>query len=360
MAIMSTLSEKYFAWIKHFLPEKTIRSSLGLDIGTSSCKAIELIRRESAYEVLGCAIEPIVNNDVTNAIKRILPKFTAEVKSPNTAVGGKGTLIRYLEMPKMPPEDLRKSLEIESDKHFPFAKEQIYTDCHILDLKGKDNKMPVIVAASKKEIVDQRIQLLLNIGLQPEFVSLNAIAVANVFNVLKQNTPALPSEQGEKATSVAVLDIGNALSTLIILKDNLPLFTRDIFIGGRDFNKRISNSLSVNMDDAEKIKCQPQDKLQGVLNACDALLTNLVSETRLSFDYFVTENNTPISKLYLTGGSSLLEGAVEYFTKNLDLPVEKWNPFSSLKFSNEALKSEVEKNAATLAVALGLAFYPND
>lgn len=361
---MKKLLDNYLSLVRNYFPDKKInKPSVGLDIGAYSCKAVEIVPTEDTFTISNIVVEPVIRNNVADAVRNILGRLENPPKSIATSISGQGTLIRYIDMPKMQLEDARKSFNLEADKYFPFAKEQIYTDCFIVDTNLKENKMSLLVAAAKKEIVEHRMQLLSGLGLQTNYIGINSIAIANVFNTLKK--PAETKEEsaaGEpgKTNAFAVLDIGEVISSLVIIKGNVPRFTRDIFIGGREFNQRISNVLGVEIGEAEKIKRQPADKLESIRSACDAILLNLASEVRLSFDYFVTENNTQISKLFLTGGSSLLIGVEEFFEKNLDTPIEKWNPVSSLKLSPVISESDLKKNQSYLGVALGLALYQYD
>ncbi len=357
--MIKQLADKYFSIVKTFIPEKRVnKPSVGLDIGSSSCKAIEIMPIDGGFTILNWLTEPLDPKKPADAVKKIIEKLSIEVKSIATAVGGQGTLIRYIDMPKMPLADAKKSFALEADKYFPFAKEQIYTDCFIVDSNLQENKMSLLVAAAKKEIIDQRMKLLTEVGLQADFIGLNSLAIANVFNVLGSSSikPG-PQTDTMKASAVAILDIGNAVTSLIILKDGVPRFTRDIFVGGRELNERIGNVLGVDVREAEKIKRQPGAQLENVLNASDSILMNLVSEIRLSFDYFVTEKNTQVSKLYLTGGSSAFEKLVDFFGKNLEIPVEKWNPLGPFKLLSTVSASDIQKNASYLGVALGLALY---
>ena len=361
-SIIHNLLEKYLETVKTFLPEKIVKPTVGLDVGTHSCKAVEVIPTENGLEILRWAIVPIVGGLVSDAIKKALSKMGMETKSPSVAVSGHGTLIRYMNLPRMSLEELRKSVLTEADKHFPFPKDQIYVDCYLLESAGKENQVPVLVAAAKKEIVDQRIKFLSEAGLQVNFIGINILAIANIFSIVakedlfKKNI----APEGGKSNIIAVLDMGETLSSLVILQNNLPIFTRDIFIGGRDLNKRIGNIFNVDMKEAERIKCDPRDKIEVILNACDSILVNLVSEARLSFDYLTAEKNIQVSKLYITGGASLLTGVGEFFSKNLDIPVEKWNPLPFFKIAPDISAGELNKDINQLGVALGLALYRYD
>ncbi|HOW35920.1 MAG TPA: type IV pilus assembly protein PilM [Candidatus Omnitrophota bacterium] len=361
---MSILLDKYLSAVKRIIPEKIQELSVGLDIGSHSCKLIEIAPAKDSFTVVNWAVEQVKGDGVEEALKRILNKTGIHSKSPFTSLSGHGTLVRLVDMPVMSLADLKKSFHIETDKYFPFPKDQAYTDCHVVNPKNKDNKMSVLIAAAKKELVDHRLELLTKLNLQAEHIGLDSLALANIFSLMaqKKNTPASDKNAAEapKSQAVAVLNIGDIATGLTIFKDNLPWFTRDIFLAGRDLNKRISNVLGVPFSEAEKIKCQPQDKAEVVTSTYESLFSNLVSEIRLSFDYFVTENNTPITKLFLTGGSSLLTGLDAFFVKNLDIAVEKWNPFSLLDLSPGVAGAEFNSNNHRLAVALGLALLAYD
>lgn len=353
---MKALSDKYFTLVKRFFPEQEAKSLVGIDVGLQTCKMVELKKKGPAFELTGWTIEPILQSDPTGAIKGTLSKLSMPTSSPRTAIFGKGTLIRYIDMPRMTLEDLRKSFALEADKYFPFPHDQIYTDCYILDNKAKDNKMSVLVAAAKKDLIDDRIELLTSLGLQADFISLNAIAIANVANVLSVEHPEVPETLDDAKRAYAILDMGEMVSNITVMMEGLPRFTRDVFIGGKEFTRSISNAMGVSLEEAEKIKCQPQDRLSMLLNACDSTILNLVSELRLSFDYFTTERNVPLTHLFLTGGASLLEGMPGIFSRYLEIPVKRWDVFSGVEMTDQ-MRKELSVDAPQLTVALGLALY---
>ena len=354
---MSKLLEKYLSVVKEILPQKTHMSSVGIDLGAYSFKAVELNQKGDTVEIANWLIEDIGPAGMGEALKKIIEKLKLDNKGINIAIAGQGTLIRHIDMPQMSLTDLKKSFEIEADKYFPFSNDQIFTDCFILSPKGKENMMSVLVAAAKKEIINHRLSLFSSVGLQPQLISMNAVALANAFNtfarldLLKRN---IPKDQAP-LQATAVLDMGESICTLIILKGDLLWFTRDIFIGGRDLTKRISNTLDIGIPEAEKIKCQQGEKSSAIASACESILMNLISEIRLSFDYFVEENNMQISKLYLTGGSSLFEGVTDFFRKIIDVPVEMWNLTPLVRTPEGISREAASRNIVKLGVALGLA-----
>jgi type IV pilus assembly protein PilM len=355
---MGKLFETYLSIVKKVFPEKDKGSSMGLDISETTCKMVELIKSGDSYELLNFSVVPIKPGALKETIQSIFQSAVNPSTNLYTAVLGKGTLIRYIDMPRMSLEDLRRSIDVEADKYFPFPKDQIYTDCYILDSRGSDNKMPVLIAASRKSIIDERIKLLSEAGLPADFISLNPIALANALHVLGGNGASKNAQNTEPgSTAVAVLDIGETVSTLLITVDNLPRFTRDVHIGGAELTKRIANSLGITMEEAEKLKLNQGEQKQDVLNACEAVLLNLITEIRLSFDYFTTEYNFQINKLLLVGGTSRFDNVIEFFANHLGIEVERWDPLNFVKLGTNVSQEDAQKYASRLSVAFGLALY---
>jgi type IV pilus assembly protein PilM len=342
-----TLFDQYLLLVKHLIPKPAAIPIIGIDIGTSSIKAVELGKAAGGLEIRRWAIEPLAGNDTKTALKKISERLHFTNQLLVSSVFGKGTLIRYVDLPRMPLEDLRKSYIYELDKYFPFDPKSIYTDCAILDPDGKDKKMLVLLTAVKKEMVDERLKLFKEAGLELSRVTLNSIATANAFNRLGPQVSA-------SGKAKAVLDIGGSASCFMIFKDSSPRFARDIFVGSQELTKKIANTLGVDMAQAETLKRQPGEKLAQIIEACDMPVNTLITEIRLSIDYFMTEKNIQVDELFLAGGGSLLNGIEGVFEKNLGLPVKIWNPLGNVKVNNSAGPEDIQLYAAQFGVALGL------
>ena len=342
-----TLFDRYLVLVNQLIPKPAAPPTIGIDIGTSSIKAVELGQAAGILEVRHWAIEPLGGNDTKTTLKKISERLHFNNQLLVCAVFGKGTLIRYVDLPRMPLEDLRKSYIYDLDKYFPFDPKSIYTDCSILDPEGKDKKMLVLLAAVKKEMVDERLKLFKDVGLELSRVTINSIAIANAFNRLGPQVTA-------SGKAKAVLDIGGSASCLMIFKDLSPRFARDIFVGSQELTKKISNALGVDIKEAEAIKLQPGDKLAQIIEACEMPINNLITEIRLSIDYFMTEKNIHVDELFLAGGGSLLKGIEGVFEKNLGVPVKIWDPLGKVRLNAPAASGDIQNYASQFDVALGL------
>lgn len=331
--------------INRFLPKSHRASVVGFDIGSFSIKALEM---GPGGEIHRWVLEPFDGTDILSALKRVVSVMKMTDQIPVASVSGKGTLIRYIDMPRMTLEELRKSFVYEIDKYFPFDPQTIYTDCYIIDPQSKEKKMSVVVAAAKKELVDDRIKLFKEVGMELTHVISNSVAMANAFNHLG----ASESTTGARA----ILDIGGSLSSLIILdQGHFPSFTRDIFIGAHEMSKQIANILGIDISQAEELKRSPAARSEEILQACEIPLGNLVEETQLSFDYFATEKNSSVGELFLAGGGAHLKGIEGVFEKSLNISVKVWNPLADLHLGSEATSPDIHLFSSQLGVALGLA-----
>jgi type IV pilus assembly protein PilM len=343
------LLKNYLNFINNFLPKARPKTVVGFDIGTSSVKAVEIAYTKDSLEIQNWGLEAIDGGEAQGALKRLFNRMNIKDQIPVTSVSGKGTLIRYVDMPRMTIEELRKSFVYEIDKYFPFDPQTIYTDCYIIDPQSKEKKISVLVVAAKKDLVDERRKLFKDIGVDLMYVTTNAIATANAFERLVK---------GKEGTTGAraILDIGGSISNLMVLdQNNSPSFTRDIFFGSQDMTKQIANTLGITIEEANKLKMAPGERINEVLQACESSIDNLTGEIHLSLDYFATEKNSHVAELFLVGGGSLFKGIEELFEKSLNIPVKVWNPLADLKLSPHVEASNIHAYSSQLGVAIGLA-----
>ena len=307
---------KYTEFLERFFSQSKQNKVIGIDVGTSSIKAVEICRLRNFLELQRWALEPVENGDVKTALQRLCTRMSIKDQILVASVSGKGILIRYVDMFRMSLQEVRKSFKYEADKYFPFDLQSIYTDFYIADPQSKEKRMTMLLVAAKKEIVDERVKVFKEIGIDLAFVTTNSIAMANAFDNGFRSHDA--------AGANAILDIGASLSSLMILdKNGSPVFTRDMFMGSQDIAK------------------------EGI--------GNLVNEIQLSVDYLAMEKNIPVKELFLLGAGLFLketEGALE---KGLNIPVKIWNPLAGFRLGPEVASSQIGPFSSQLGVAIGLA-----
>ncbi len=361
---MHPLLEAYFKFIKRTVLSRPEDTVIGLDIGASACRALELRRKQDGFEVVSRCVQSMDGMDERTALAQAIAKLgpSARTSPVIVAVSGKGTLIRHIDMPRMSSADLNKAFAMEADKYFPFPRDTVYIDCFILDPKGKDKKMPVLIAAVKRDIVDARCKLLKDCGIEPAALTLSSVALANAFTAFPPSTCAI-TELGGKA--VAVIDVGELSTNLMIIADGMPRFTRDIFIGTMDAARRLANMTGLSVGDARAL-CLKGVAADGnaahaaaLKGSMEAVLTSIVAEIRLSFDYFTTEKNMPISRVCLTGEGACVPGAEAVFAQHIDIPLVAWDPLAGIPVAKTtngpSAAGDMTAEDRRMVVALGLA-----
>ena len=325
-----------------FLKEKF---SVGLDIGTSELKLIKTELDKENQQLTSFLVEPVGQN-LGAALKRIAQE--QGLKKVNISVSGPSAIIRYVSLPRMTEEELKQAVKFEVEKHIPFPVSEVNADAHILRNDLADNKMLVLIAAVKKEFLNQRIKLLEEAGLRINTVAIDSVALVNAFNF---NYPEL-----DKTKAVALLNIGAAFSNLNILEGGSPRLSRDIHIAGNNFTRKIADTLGVDLKVAEALKLNPdKERLEKVNSAVDLVLSQLAIETRISFDYHESQSASTVAKIFLSGGASLYPGLKENLANALGVGVDYWDPFKQITLSPQLDALVLKLMGAKLATAAGLA-----
>lgn len=330
--------------ILKFKKPSKIDVSLGLDIGHSYIKLVNL--RKGSENVF---LDDFCIQNISGNIPILLKKITTEYKFPtnrlNISLSGKSTIVRDLWMPKMNLNELKVSLGYELDQYVPFPVEDIYYDSYILEegpLTRKEGQMRVVLAVAKKGVVNERIQWLKDAGFIPNIIDVDAISLFNVFQW-----------SGQASGTVGLIDIGSSKTIINIVSDNVLTFTREIEYGTIRIREWVSHGLSIGMDEAEKLICAGDSRIEGWVQD---LVSRLGKELWSSFEYYEGQEQRPVEKVYITGGGSLLPGLVGLLSQSVGLPVEIWHPLAKVKINlDDAKKLELQKKAPMFSIAIGLA-----
>jgi len=224
-------------------------------------------------------------------------------------------------------------------------------DSYILKQDISNNKMLVLVVAAKKESVLERIKLIQDLGFKVGVVDVDSLALINAFNFNYHS-----GAEKELPKVFALLNIGASVSNLNILEEGIPVFSRDIYIAGSNFSQKITDSLGIDFSAAEQAKIEPDEaKQQKIAALVESIVSSLVFEIRISFDYYESQGASSVEKIFLSGGGSLFYNLKNNLNHMLGMDIDYWDPSRNLTFleTNEAEKLKL--TAAQFAVALGLA-----
>ena len=329
------------------LPTGKDKFSIGLDIGTQSIKSVKLKTSGNFIELVAFDLEES-QLDPTDVLKKI--KHAQNADLVNISFCGSATVIRYVNFLRMSKPELRQALKFEAQKYIPFSLEEVYLDAEILKDDLPENKMLVLIAALKKEFIQQRLKSLEGAGLRANIVQIDSLALINAFNF---NYPKVEIPEHK---SICILNIGSTISNVNIIDHAGARLSRDIHTGGANFTKKLMDIFNIDFKAAEELKLKPDaERADKVKAAVESVLTNLALEIRTSFDYYESQNNSNVMKIFLSGGGSKISGLKEMLASSLGMEVEFWDPFKQVKINDKLDAEKLNKFSGQFNVALGLA-----
>lgn len=336
---------------------KRTNSLIGLDLGSSSLKAVELSHTGYDFTITACCQKEAPPDSLT-------PEFISEAireagfkgKRVATAVSGKSVIVRYLNMVEMSEEELRSSIRFEADKYIPFDIEEVILDCHRFEglvPKEKEgaSEMRVLLVAVKRSLIEDHIKLIEQAGLVPEIIDVEFFALGNAFEL-----NCLLRPQMEEDRVVGLIDIGANKTNINIVENGFSFFTREIYFGGNDFTNAIAKQKGIDFFEAEVLKRDPGEEIGEIQESLIHSIDDLINEINLSFDYFENQFDRKVDEIYLSGGGGKFSLLPETLEKGLEKKITLWNPLESLKVKGDKVsKEELEEHASQLAIAVGLA-----
>jgi type IV pilus assembly protein PilM len=338
------------------------KSIVGLDIGSSSIKAIELKRSKGEIMVSHLGVEPLASDivvdsmivdsgSVSSAISKIFTQHNIKSKSVATSVSGHSVIVKPIKVQPMTESELAEGITTEASQHIPFDISDVNLDFEILNPGDTGPQMDVLLVAVKKDKILNYTNVLSLAGKTPSVVDIDAFALQNCYEYNYNPSPD---------STVALLNIGASVMNINIVKGTTPLFTRDVSVGGNQYTDSLQKELDLSFDDAESLKLGrrigtvSEDAKQPILQQVTEII---VLEIQKTFDFFrATASGEHIERVYLAGGSSKVPGLVEALRQEFSLPVEILNPFKQIVPPADSLENEIlEQNPGQLAVAVGLA-----
>jgi type IV pilus assembly protein PilM len=335
------------------------RPVVGLDIGSSSIKAVELKNTKAGYELVSFGLEPLAQDTVVDgaimdaplvagAIGTIFDRQQIRSRSVATAVSGHSVIVKRVTLPLMSEEELYDRIQSEASQHIPFDISDVNLDHQILE--SGDSQMDVLLVAVKKDKILNYTNVLAQAGKTPTVVDIDAFALQNCYELNYNPDPG---------QTVALLNIGASVMNIIIVRGGVPLFTRDVSVGGNQYTDALQKDLDLSFEDAEKLK--KGEPLPGVNEEHRGTLLRSVSdililEIQKTFDFFrATASGENIQRIYLAGGTARVSGVVDLLREEFGLPVEELYPFRKIIINpGRHSEDQVRELAPRLAVAVGL------
>ncbi len=333
------------------------KSVIGLDLGSSSVKAVEITQDKYDYVITACGQIDIPEEKARGeAVAELFRTGGFHTRRVAAAVGGDAVVFKFISMPDMSDEELNSAIKLEPEKYIPLAEgdEMAISTQKLTDPVDGDEagEVKVLVVGAKRTSLDEQAQMLVEAGLQPVSISVDSFALGNAYELSDMVSPALK----EAGHTIALVDIGSQRSCINILRDNVTFFAREVPMGGQDLTNAITRRFGIETFEAEALKCDPQGQVLDVQDAVAQVMGELGNEINLSFDFFENQYDGEVQEVYLSGGSALLPFLEEGLEKIFEKRTRVWNPTDGLKVRSDSVDVDV-LNAASpqLAIPLGLA-----
>jgi len=328
------------------------QNDVGVSIGHQNIIAVELDKMQEVPRITRLAVHEITkdNADISEILKEIFQNSGFSNNYINTSLSGKSVIVRFIKFPKMNKKELRSALEFEAEKYIPFDITDVYLDFDILNSDTTKKYLDIALVAAKKDAVNQLLANCKDANLNIKVIDNDSFACFNSF---------LAAYPEEKMKTTALINIGAKLTNLMIVYQGLPGFSRDLYFGGDDITLGLSKKLQVDISEASKLKYNLKaTKNENIKIIVREILNYLMTEIKLSFDYFETQTQKEkrsVETIYIIGGSSQLEGLVELIEETLKIKTVHFEPLRSIIVEDSVDKKLLKQYEASLAVPIGLA-----
>ncbi len=338
---------------------------LGLDISSSSVKLVELAQDKAGNLVLvRCAIEPLERgwitdgsiekfDEVAEAVRRLVKKSGSKTKNVAMALPPSAVITKKIILPGgMTDQELEVQVEVEANQYIPFPLDEVSLDfCVVGPSATSAGDIEILIAASRKERVQDIQGLAEAAGLKPVIVDVESYASRLATNRLIENLP----DKGE-GSIVALFEVGALTTSMQVIRNNEVLYDRDQAFGGAQLTQLIVRQYGFSLEEAENKKRSgelPEDYESSVLRP---FIESMVHEIGRALQFFFT--STPHNKvdcIMLAGGSAALPGLTAAVTEHTTFPCSLVNPFEGMEIGPDVRLKKMTREAPSYLTSCGLA-----
>src|SRR5512143_3356908 len=336
---------------------------IGLDIGSSGIKLAHIKAAGTDYKVKRFGVFPLPPDaivdgaimdhaSVIEGIKTALRTLKVKEKEAAISLSGHSVIIKKVVLPTTTPEELEESIQWEVEQYIPFDIKDVRIDFQVIGpLKDDPSKMDVLLVAVKSDLVNDYISVVRDAGLVPRIVDIDSLAAGNAFEL----THPVSDDQVPM-----IVNVGASFMNINIMHVGVPLFTRDVPMGGGMYTTEIQKQVAVSFETAEEYKMGKKDageRSEKVTEIMKVVSSLLATEAQRSCNFFsATYPDRLVTKVYLTGGASRSAFLKEMLAEKIGVDVEIFDPFKGLTVEEKTVDPSVVAQLNTSAtVSIGLA-----
>lgn len=341
------------------------RPLIGVDISSFAVKMVELVDNgNGAYRIEHYAIEAlpkdaVVDGNVANleatseTIERCWKRLHTSTKYVALALPTAAVITKKIVLPaNLTEQEMEVQVETEANQYIPFALDEVNLDFQTIGpAPSGPTEVEVLIAASRKEKVEDRVAAVEGASLKPLVMDVESYAAQAAFELVEKQLPG-----GGKDRIIAVVDVGSNVMNVTIMKNDQSVYAREQAFGGSQLTQEIMRAYGMSFEEAENAKrtqALPENYEAEILRP---FLENLSLEVSRAMQFFFT--STPFSKIdqiVLTGGCAVLPGVMDIVAERTQVPTLTANPFAAMAASSKIKVKQLAADAPSLMVACGLA-----
>ncbi|THF60261.1 pilus assembly protein PilM [Pseudothauera rhizosphaerae] len=341
------------------------RQLVGLDISSSSVKLVELSGSEKdGLRVERYAIEPmprdaVVDGNIANldavseSIRRALRRMGSGLKNAAAALPAAAVITKKIILPAgLREQEMEVQVESEANQYIPFALDEVNLDFQVIGpLHDNPDEVEVLIAASRKEKVEDRVAAVEAAGLKAVIMDVDSLAAQSAFELISRR---LPDEGRDKI--IALINIGASVTTVTVLRNGQQIYSREQSFGGNQLTQDIARQYGMSVEEAETAKRSgglPQDYERDLLRP---FMDSLALEVSRALQFFFTSTQyNQVDHIVLAGGCAVLPGLAEMVGGRTQIPTVVANPFEGMTLSSQVRPKALLADAPAMIVACGLA-----
>ncbi len=334
------------------------RTSIGLDIGSGFVKVVEVDHSGDQPEVTRVVMrallpDAIVEGEImdygliSDTVRGLFQEMNLKTPDVVTAVGGHDVIIKKIQMDRMKENEAREVIRWEAEQHVPFDIKSVELDFQVLDPHGEGLQMDVLLVAAKRELVDNKVGLLQDAGVNPVTIDVDAFALHNAF---EHNYPE--AMEG----IIALVNVGHETTNVNILEDGVPILTRDIPFGSRRIREDLQRERGLTAEQAEDV-VQARETVDDLARFVEASADEVaVGIERASAFLMTRDDGEALGKIFLSGGGARIPGMGEALASRMNVETHLVNPFERVPVRPDAAgELSIDEAAPMLLLPLGLA-----
>jgi type IV pilus assembly protein PilM len=336
---------------------------LGLDISTAAVKLLELSKMGTRYRVESYTVIPMLqeafadkntaNIDlIAEAIKIAIKQSGTKLRQACVAVSGSTVMSKVISVPVgLSEEEIEEQVLDEAAQYVPYALDEVSLDFEVQRVNETNPQvLDVLLVASRKENVNNRVEALTKAGLKTKIVDVEAFAIENALVLLTDQL------EGIEGKTYAVADVGASMTTLSIIHDGHTVYTREQGFGGKQLTEEIQRRYGFSYEEAGLAKKRGGLPESYVTDVLDPFKKVMVQQISRSMQFFVSSSaNRGVDGIILAGGCASISGVDSLLEQSLGIPTHIANPFISMALSSKVKPQTLSADAPSMLLSCGLA-----